>query len=192
LRPFEREWQREFSYLDATLLTLVLATVRAAGDNAVVMSTRPVIPHRNEFPYFRPMMTRWLDNDAYGHINNVVYYEYFDTTVNAFLIEATGTDTRSLAQIGIVAETGCVFHSSLSFPQPLEIGLAVERLGRSSVTYRLGARCRMGGGYRQIRACLRRCALAPTRRNTRADPRCIGTAKSAVSLGVSAERVRVD
>jgi acyl-CoA thioester hydrolase len=138
LHPFEREWQREFSYLDATLLTLVLATVRAAGDNAVVMSTRPVIPHRNEFPYFRPMMTRWLDNDAYGHINNVVYYEYFDTTVNAFLIEATGTDTRSLAQIGIVAETGCVFHSSLSFPQPLEIGLAVERLGRSSVTYGLG------------------------------------------------------
>lgn len=117
---------------------LVLATVRFAGDNAVVMNTRPAIPQRNEFPFFRPMMTRWLDNDAYGHINNVVYYEYFDTTVNAFLIEATGTDTRSLGQIGIVAETGCVFHASLSFPQPLDIGLAVERLGRSSVTYRLG------------------------------------------------------
>jgi acyl-CoA thioester hydrolase len=116
----------------------VLATVRLAGDNAAVMSTRPAIPQRNEFPYFRPMITRWLDNDAYGHINNVVYYEYFDTTVNAFLIEATSTDTRSLGQIGIVAETGCVFHSSLSFPQPLDIGLAVDRLGRSSVTYRLG------------------------------------------------------
>lgn len=102
------------------------------------MSTRPAIPERNEFPYFRPMVTRWLDNDAYGHINNVVYYEYFDTTVNAFLIEATGVDTRSLEQIGVVAETGCVFHSSLSFPEPLDIGLAVERLGRSSVTYRLG------------------------------------------------------
>lgn len=84
------------------------------------------------------MVTRWLDNDAYGHINNVVYYEYFDTTVNAFLIEATRIDTRSLEQIGVVAETGCVFHSSLSFPEPLDIGLAVERLGRSSVTYRLG------------------------------------------------------
>jgi len=102
------------------------------------MSTRPAIPERNEFAYFRPMVTRWLDNDAYGHINNVVYYEYFDTTVNAFLIEATGVDTRSLEQIGVVAETGCVFHSSLSFPEPLDIGLAVERLGRSSVTYRLG------------------------------------------------------
>jgi acyl-CoA thioester hydrolase len=129
---------RVFIYLNATPSAPVLATVGLAGDNAAVMSTRPVIPQRNEFPYFRPMITRWLDNDAYGHINNVVYYEYFDTTVNAFLIEATGTDTRSLGQIGIVAETGCVFHSSLSFPQPLDIGLAVERLGRSSVTYRLG------------------------------------------------------
>jgi acyl-CoA thioester hydrolase len=102
------------------------------------MESKTTAPARNAFRVFRPMLTRWLDNDVYGHINNVVYYEYFDTTVNAFLLEATGIDTRLLPQIGVVAETGCVFHSSLSFPQALEIGVAVEHLGRSSVVYRLG------------------------------------------------------
>jgi len=102
------------------------------------MNSKSTAPSRSDFCVFRPMPTRWLDNDAYGHINNVVYYEYFDTTVNAFLLEATRLDTRALAQIGVVAETGCRFYSSLSFPQALEIGMAVEKLGRSSVVYRLG------------------------------------------------------
>lgn len=93
---------------------------------------------RSEFPVFRTVATRWMDNDAYGHINNVVYYSYFDTVVNAFLIESTGVDIRKLPRIGVVAETGCVYLESLSFPQTLEVGLAVERLGERSITYRLG------------------------------------------------------
>ena len=79
-----------------------------------------------------------MDNDAYGHVNNVVYYAYFDTVVNAFLMHSTGRDIRQLPQIGVVAETACRYFSSLSFPQPLEVGLAVERLGQRSVSYRLG------------------------------------------------------
>ena len=100
--------------------------------------SRPPPPQRSEFPVFRAVGTRWMDNDAYGHINNVVYYSYFDTVVNAFLMDASGTDIRALPQIGVVAETGCTYFSSLSFPQTLEVGLAVERLGERSVSYRLG------------------------------------------------------
>ena len=100
--------------------------------------SRPSPPLRGAFPVFRAVGTRWMDNDAYGHINNVVYYSYFDTVVNAYLIEATGTDIHALPQIGVVAETGCTYFASLSFPQPLEVGLAVERLGERSVSYRLG------------------------------------------------------
>ena len=99
---------------------------------------RPRPPLRSEFPVFRAVGTRWMDNDAYGHVNNVAYYSYFDTAVNAYLMEASGADIRALPQIGVVAETGCVYFASLSFPQPLEVGLAVERLGERSVTYRLG------------------------------------------------------
>jgi acyl-CoA thioester hydrolase len=86
----------------------------------------------------RPIGTRWLDNDAYGHINNVVYYGYFDTAVNGFLMEATGIDIRKLPAIGVVAETGCRFLRALSFPQSLLVGIAVERLGERSIIYRLG------------------------------------------------------
>jgi acyl-CoA thioester hydrolase len=93
---------------------------------------------RAEFPYLRPIGTRWLDNDAYGHINNVAYYAYFDTAVNGFLMEATGIDIRKLPAIGVVAETGCRFLRSLSFPQSLLVGIAVERLGERSIIYRLG------------------------------------------------------
>jgi acyl-CoA thioester hydrolase len=101
-------------------------------------SSREPPPGRAQFAQFSVVGTRWLDNDAYGHINNVVYYAYFDTVVNAFLMRATGCDIRQLPQIGVVAETGCRFFASLSFPQTLEVGLAVERLGQRSVTYRLG------------------------------------------------------
>ncbi|NBU24157.1 MAG: acyl-CoA thioesterase [Gammaproteobacteria bacterium] len=100
--------------------------------------SRPLPPLRSEFTVFRTVGTRWMDNDAYGHVNNVVYYSYFDTVVNAYLMEATGGDIRALPQIGVVAETGCTYFASLSFPQTLEVGLAVERLGERSVSYRLG------------------------------------------------------
>jgi acyl-CoA thioester hydrolase len=83
------------------------------------------------------MPTRWMDNDHYGHVNNVTYYSYFDTAVNGWLIEATGIDIRELASIGIVAETSCRFLKELSFPDTVEAGLAVERIGRSSVVYHI-------------------------------------------------------
>jgi acyl-CoA thioester hydrolase len=94
-------------------------------------------PRREDFRVLRAIPTRWLDNDHYGHVNNVVYYSYFDTAVNGWLIEATGTDIRALPQIGIVAETGCRFLKELCFPDLVHAGLGLEKLGRSSVVYRI-------------------------------------------------------
>ena len=93
---------------------------------------------RADFTAYRTITTRWMDNDVYGHVNNVVYYSYFDTAVNAFLIEASGIDIRALPEIGIVAESSCRFLKPLSFPAPVEAGLALEKLGNSSVVYRIG------------------------------------------------------
>jgi acyl-CoA thioester hydrolase len=93
---------------------------------------------RSDFRVLRAITTRWHDNDHYGHVNNVVYYAYFDTAVNGFLIEASGTDIRDLPAIGIVAETSCRFLRELSFPDTVWVGLALERLGNSSVVYRIG------------------------------------------------------
>jgi acyl-CoA thioester hydrolase len=93
--------------------------------------------HRSDFRVLRAITTRWHDNDHYGHVNNVVYYAYFDTAVNGFLIEASGTDVRDLPAIGIVAETSCRFLRELSFPDTVWAGLALERLGNSSVVYRI-------------------------------------------------------
>lgn len=99
----------------------------------------PTIPalRRADFPVLRPIQTRWMDNDHYGHVNNVAYYSFFDTAVNGFLIDATGTDIRELPAIGIVAETGCQFFKSLCFPDAVDAALAVERLGSTSVIYRI-------------------------------------------------------
>ena len=94
-------------------------------------------PRRADFPVFRPVPTRWMDNDHYGHVNNVVYYSYFDTAVNGYLIEASGTDVRDLPAIGIVAEQLPV-PPGRSFPDTVHAGLAVDRLGNSSVVYRIG------------------------------------------------------
>jgi acyl-CoA thioester hydrolase len=94
--------------------------------------------NRGDFRVLRAITTRWHDNDHYGHVNNVVYYAYFDTAVNGFLIEASGTDIRDLPAIGIVAETSCRFLRELSFPDTVHAGLALEKLGNSSVVYRIG------------------------------------------------------
>jgi acyl-CoA thioester hydrolase len=93
---------------------------------------------RADFHVLRAITTRWHDNDHYGHVNNVVYYAYFDTAVNGFLIEASGTDIRDLPELGIVAETSCRFMRELSFPDIVWAGLALEKLGSSSVVYRIG------------------------------------------------------
>src|SRR5215218_6041869 len=92
-------------------------------------------PRRSDFKMLRPIPTRWMDNDHYGHVNNVAYYSFFDTAVNGFLIEATGTDVRELAAIGIVAESSCRFLGPISFPETVHAGLAIERLGTSSIVY---------------------------------------------------------
>jgi len=96
-----------------------------------------VPPHRNEFPVIRSIPTRWMDNDHYGHVNNVAYYSFFDTAVNGFLIDASGTDIRGLPAIGIVAESSCTFLKAISFPDTIHAGLAIEKLGTKSVVYRI-------------------------------------------------------
>jgi acyl-CoA thioester hydrolase len=105
----------------------------SSEDNQASLPTR-----REEFRVLRTITTRWMDNDQYGHVNNVVYYSYFDTAVNGYLIEASGCDVRELPEIGIVAETSCRFLSELSFPDVVHAGLALERLGNTSVVYRIG------------------------------------------------------
>jgi acyl-CoA thioester hydrolase len=94
-------------------------------------------PTRHDFRILRPMPTRWMDNDHYGHVNNVAYYSYFDTAVNGWLMEATGSDTRALPAIGIVAETSCRFLKQVSFPDVLHVGMRLEKAGNSSVIYQL-------------------------------------------------------
>ena len=94
--------------------------------------------NREDLKAWSKIPTRWMDDDIYGHVNNVVYYSYFDTAVNGNLIRATGQDIRSQDAIGIVVESGCTFHRELSFPQVIEAGLLVEKIGNSSVTYRVG------------------------------------------------------
>lgn len=93
---------------------------------------------RADYPVIRRISTRWEDEDVYGHVNNVVYYSFFDTAVNGFLIDATGTDTRQLDAYGIVAETSCRFLRELRFPGDVEAGLKIEKLGNSSVVYEIG------------------------------------------------------
>jgi acyl-CoA thioester hydrolase len=95
-------------------------------------------PVRGDFPHFMAIPTRWMDNDVYGHVNNVTYYSYFDTAVNLHLIEAGGLDMHEDTAFGVVAETGCRFFSELKFPDMIDAGLRVTRLGNSSVTYEIG------------------------------------------------------
>ena len=103
------------------------------------MSTsRPAAEPRSAYRHFTPLQTRWMDNDAYGHLNNVVYYSLFDTAVNRYLIEAGALDVQQGAVIGLVVETHCNYFSSVGFPQPLEAGLRVAHRGTSSVRYELG------------------------------------------------------
>lgn len=92
---------------------------------------------RADFPVLREVPTRWSDDDTYGHVNNTVHYLMFDTTVNAWLIEASGTDIRTLPALGLVVETSCRYFAELRFPEVVTAGLALERLGTSSVAYRL-------------------------------------------------------
>ncbi len=93
---------------------------------------------RGAYRAFRPIATRWMDNDAYGHVNNVVYYSWFDTAVNAYLIERGVLDIDAGETIGLVIETQCNYFASLTFPQTVDVGIRVARLGTSSVRYEVG------------------------------------------------------
>src|SRR2546422_7004972 len=90
---------------------------------------------RAHYRHFLAIPTRWMDNDSYGHVNNVTYYSYFDTVVNEHLIRAGGLDISDDPVIGVVVETSCRFHQSLSFPETIDAGLRIAKLGSTSVTY---------------------------------------------------------
>jgi acyl-CoA thioester hydrolase len=91
-----------------------------------------------DFPVLWPVLTRWADNDMFGHLNNAVYYQLFDTAINGWINTNVAIDPVTIAAQGIVAESGCRYFSELHFPERLVVGVAITRLGRSSVTYRLG------------------------------------------------------
>ena len=90
---------------------------------------------RDNYFSFKPITTRWMDNDVYGHINNVTYYSFFDTAANSYLIEATGFDIQTSPVIGYVVNSGCNYRSSIKFPDKIETGIRIDKIGNSSVQY---------------------------------------------------------
>ncbi|MDN5420483.1 MAG: acyl-CoA thioesterase [Pseudomonadales bacterium] len=94
-------------------------------------------PVRDDYRHFQPITTRWHDNDAYGHVNNVTYYSFFDTAVNTYLIEQGGLDIHDGEVVGFVVSSACDYFASIVFPERIEIGLRVGKLGNSSVQYEL-------------------------------------------------------
>ena len=99
--------------------------------------SRPAPGRRADYPYTHEITTRWLDNDAYGHVNNAVYFQYFDTVVNTMLIERGLLDITASAAIGVVVDVGCQYFASLTYPEIVTAGLRVAHLGRSSVRYEI-------------------------------------------------------
>ncbi|QRG04790.1 acyl-CoA thioesterase [Xanthobacter dioxanivorans] len=122
----------------------MLAGIVRAAQPAPRPAGRPAVseraaPHRRaDYRHFRKITTRWMDNDVYRHVNNVVYYSFFDTAVGHYLIEAGALDIETSPVIGLVAETRCQYFSSLSFPSLVHAGLRVGRLGTSSARYEIG------------------------------------------------------
>jgi len=102
------------------------------------MNERPTAEPRDAYPFFTRITTRWMDNDLYGHINNVVYYSFFDTAVNTYLIERGALDVHEGRVIGLVVETHCNFFAPLQYPDVVEAGMRVGRVGNSSVRYEIG------------------------------------------------------
>ena len=93
---------------------------------------------RHDYFHFRPITTRWADNDIYGHVNNVVYYSWFDSAVNAYMIEDAGLDIHAGDIVGFVVESSCTYSSPVTYPERIEAGLRVGRIGRSSVRHEVG------------------------------------------------------
>jgi acyl-CoA thioester hydrolase len=100
--------------------------------------SKPVPGTRADYPHFLSINTRWSDNDIYGHVNNVVYYSYFDTVVNGYLVREGALELKAGRIIGLVVETHCSYFASLAFPDHIDAGLRVARLGNTSVRYEVG------------------------------------------------------
>jgi acyl-CoA thioester hydrolase len=100
--------------------------------------SKPTPSSRNAYRHFQPIPTRWMDNDVYGHVNNVVYYSYFDTVVNQYLIQQGALDIENSRVVGLVVETGCQYFASIAFPDIVTAGLRVAKVGNSSVRYEIG------------------------------------------------------
>lgn len=107
------------------------------------------IGRRADYRHFRTIPTRWNDNDVYGHVNNIVYYAYFDTVLNRYLIDEGGLDFVNGPVIGIAVETMCRFHKSFAYPEDIDAGMRIGRLGTSSVRYEIGL---FGSGEDEARA----------------------------------------
>ncbi|RKG35475.1 acyl-CoA thioesterase [Acinetobacter guerrae] len=100
-------------------------------------STKPIRRTRDQFHFFLNIQTRWADNDIYGHVNNVTYYSYFDTAANSLLIQHAGFDIHQSPIIGLVVDSACSFFQELSFPESIEVGVAIAKIGNSSLRYEL-------------------------------------------------------
>jgi len=109
-------------------------TLNSLSDRALT----PAMTSPSDFPVLWPVTTRWADNDMFGHLNNAVYYQLFDTAINGWISTELDLDPMTSPATGVVAESGCRFLAEVRFPSPLTVGLAVTRIGHSSVTYRLG------------------------------------------------------
>ncbi|MDS7932835.1 thioesterase family protein [Acinetobacter sp. V91_7] len=99
--------------------------------------TKPVLKTRDQFKFFLDIQTRWADNDIYGHVNNVTYYSYFDTAANALLIQKTGFNIHQSQSIGLVVDSACSFFQELSFPEIIQVGVAIGKIGNTSLRYEL-------------------------------------------------------
>ena len=100
--------------------------------------TENKLVNRSDYKHFYPITTRWMDNDVYGHVNNVTYYSYFDTAVNRYLIEYAGLNILQAPVVGYVVSSSCNYLSGIAYPDEIEAGLCVKKLGNSSVTYGVG------------------------------------------------------
>ncbi|KXU32696.1 thioesterase [Sphingobium sp. 22B] len=100
--------------------------------------SRPPLSPRSAYRHWADLSTRWADNDLYGHVNNTIHYQWFDTVVNDWLISQGMLDLKGPGPIGLVVESGCIYAAPLSYPQPVQVGLKAAALGMSSVTYQLG------------------------------------------------------
>jgi acyl-CoA thioester hydrolase len=122
-----------------SLATLSATVVQTEGAlDLTADATKPAPAQVSDYPFHMPIQTRWMDNDVYGHVNNVTYYSYFDTAVNGYLIGKGALDIEKSPVIGLVVETSCRYRAPLTFPESITAGIRVARLGTSSVRYEIG------------------------------------------------------